>query len=166
MAVQETQETWQSVVEATTWLKVTQRDGSEREVSLSRKGQKIHLTAEDRMRMQELLVDDVFDPFKNGALIQLGSDGVPVASDNGSQSDEWLLTEVLTMRGEELKQRLENFGEVVLRRLLDLAEQADMPNSVVAAVREIVTRRYSVGKQSKVYQEMQAAGDVSTTRLR
>jgi hypothetical protein len=159
-------ETWQNAVEATTWLKVTQRDGSEREVSLSRKGQKIHITDEDRMRMQELLVEDVFDPFKNGTLIQLGSDGAPVAVGNGSQSDQWLIDEVLSLRGDDLKLRLEDFGEVVLRRLLALGEQADMPNSVVASIRDIVVRRYSVGKESKIYREMQDAGDVSTSTLR
>jgi hypothetical protein len=160
-------ETWQSVVEATTWLKVTKHDGSEREISLSRKGQKVHITDEDRQRMQELLVDDSFDPFKNGVLIQLGKDGAPIdAGSSNGQSDEWLISEALSLRGDELKLRLEDFGEVVLRRLLELSEQADMPNSVVTAVREIVQRRYSVGKESKVYAEMQAAGDVSTTRLR
>lgn len=155
-----------NAVEATTWLRVQQRDGSEKEVSVSRKGQKVRLTDEDRMRMSEMVVDETFDPFLNGNLVQLGKDGVPVTTSNGGISDEWLLNEVLVLRGEELSLRLEDFGEIVLRRLLAVSEQADLPNSVVSAVRDIVTRRYSVGKESAVYREMRAAGDVSTAQLR
>lgn len=158
-------ELWMSAVDSTVWIKLQNKDGTEREVSFARKGQKIRIPSEDRERMSEVAVAPEYDAFKNGMLVQLGKDGQPLDTDDAGLSDDYLLTKVLSLRGVPLAERLRDFGEVVLRRTLVLAEQEDLPNSVVSAVRDLVAERYSVGKSSSIYQEMQAAGDVATARL-
>jgi hypothetical protein len=141
----EEEEIWIQAVDGRVWFEIGGKD-----VSTSRRGQKIRMTKADRERMQEMIVEPKFDPFTNGTMCRQGDDAL--------LSDANLL--LVLNSPTQLAEFAKTASEVVMRRLQTMCEEQDVSLSTNDVVQKAIKTRFPLGGSQPVYDDMVAAGDI------
>lgn len=153
----EGEEVWETTTAGRVWVEVTNERGLPRAISAGgRSGARLRITVEDRELVQERIVTPEHDPFTNGLLVRIDGDQQTNAR---TKSPDALNTEqlmkVFSKTGKTFQSMVDSFGEVTVRRMLEMAEDVDATNSQISYLRKIIDDRYRVGGDTPTYREMQ-----------
>lgn len=151
------EEHWECQVRGRVFVEITNHRGAPQVVSAKGVGQIIRITAEDRERNQERIVDPQGDPFINGMLRRVdknaGEDEATTSPNALSEAD---LESVFQMEQDDFEDYVKSLNEVAIRRL---KEKAPIHASMMqgAFLDELIEERFKIGGTTPSYEEMQRA---------
>jgi hypothetical protein len=155
MKAREGEEVWEMQSEGTVCLLVTGynrfNQPTERDLIIgpNQSGRQFRITAIDREYHQQVCVDASVDPFRNGMLVQRdGERDEEVASDDALDLEG--LVAILEMEdAAAFEERVKRLGEFPLRRLQEVAEMYDSPQSRVDLINVLVEEKTPQGKRQE-----------------
>jgi hypothetical protein len=151
------QETWEATTDGTTWVQVKDPRvaGGWRGQKVGGKSRKkLNISVEEREFNQELIPEENahHDPFQNGLLVRIHPKAV---EDRGvNELDDEQLKEILAVDDDDLFEATVEAidSEVIVRRLAELGKKGTT-YARLQVILDIIEKRYSVGKTSRVVQE-------------
>ena len=152
------EEIWECQVEGTIYFEVTNHKGVPKSTSVRGVGSRIRLTTEDRILMQERILDRINDPFVNGMMLRLDADQ---QGDEATRSTDALseadLIAAFQLDPGDFSDYVSSLSEVNVRRLNTLKKKAKATVEQAEYIQQLITDRFTVGGDTPTYREMQAA---------
>lgn len=162
--VDSVEEIWETTGFGMIYVKVSGVDGKERSLGVGGKpGQKLRISEYDRMRNQEVVMDEKADVFTNGMLLRVDADQ---NDDPMTKTDQVLtaedIVEIFGLTGKSFTERVDQLNEYNARRLLAEAETLDATNSQIQALKAMVETKWRIGGEMPIYRELQSLGEVAS----
>lgn len=151
------EEIWELTTDSRVSVTVEGPQGRDRTITAKGKGGRVRIKPEAREIAEERMRKPELNPFRNGMLVQITSDGeaLPVEPDSGALPDDDLL-ELLNLGEEDFEAAVLDLGEVNVRRTLALAKGANAGIVHVKVLEDVIRERYSVGGSTRTYEAMMA----------
>lgn len=152
------EEIWECQVEGTIYFEITNHKGAPASTSVKGVGSRIRVTTEDRILMQERILDRVNDPFVNGMMIRIDADQQEDESTRSTDAlSEAELIAVFDLEPADFAEYVSSLSEVNVRRLAGMKKKAKITVEQAEYIQELIAEKYSVGGDTPTYREMQAA---------
>lgn len=153
------EEVWESCVKGRVWVEITDARGMPKVTSTLGVGARLRITAEDRQRNQERIVDIQGDPFINGMLrrIDANQSEDPTTDSPQALADEDLKM-VFTLEQAAFEEYVSELNELNVRRMKDMAPV----NASVLQDKfldEQLQTRWPIGGDTPTYREMTGVKD-------
>lgn len=157
MAERPNEEIWELTVPGRVNLTVTDNRGQERLLTAKGVGQRLRLTEDDRLILQERMRDPQNDFFTNGMLVRVDSGADKDSATPDQLTDEELVT-LFGLPMDEFKPIVQSLGEVSVRRLSTMAESSGASVQQANFLKEQIAERWPVTSGvTKTYREMMSA---------
>lgn len=147
------QEKWRMNLNSVVFLEVLGRDrynnniARELKIGPSREGYEFVISTSDRVANQSAVVDEAFDPFRNGTFTRTDADQQldPNTRSEQAITDEDILA-MLDLSIEDLEARVSSYGEVPIRRILAVATAMDASHQKISMLETLIQDRYLTSK--------------------
>lgn len=148
----EGEEVWAVQVPGAIHLKTTSHNRfgqtveAEMAIGPNRVGHHFRIKTVDREENQARCYDPKLDPFRNGMLVRIDGDqqADPATASPDALGTEELL-DIFDLELEDFKARVQDLGEVTLRRLAEVGEAMDCSHKQITYVRDLIEERYTKG---------------------
>lgn len=130
------------------------RTGRVRTIAVEGKGQFLRLTDQQRELVEEQIVHQEVNPFKNGMLVRKRSERE--RSDQELADDE--LAAVFELDDADYNEFVDGLTEVNLRRLVVLAKERDASYNQVGALQDAIAERFPAPTPGPTQEEINAIG--------
>ena len=151
------EERWECQIPGRVWVRVRDYDGRPRDVSVRGIGSILRLNRDDRIRAQEAIPQATSDPFRNGMMLRLDADQ---QDDTDTASSDALsrtqLKDTFELELDDFREYVGTLGEVNVRRLKQMTSEVDASVNKTKFIDELIAERYSIGKDTPTYREMQS----------
>lgn len=151
------EEIWELTVPGRVAVTIHDARGNPRDITAKGVGQRLRLTEEERLLLQEQFLDPENDFFVNGMLVRVDSraDKSEVSSDQLTDDD---LRSLFGLPFEEFKSIVDGLGQVPVRRLSGLAIPSGASVLQANYLTEQIAERWPVTSgDTPTYREMMAA---------
>lgn len=154
MAERPQEEIWELTVPGRVNLTIHDHLGKPRHLTAKGVGQRLRLSEEDRLIIQERIRQPQHDVFVNGMLVRVDS-GASAEEASPDQLTDEELESLFGLRVEEFKDAVAGLGEVPVRRLYVMAEAAGASVLQVNHLKEQIETRWPVTSgDTPTYREM------------
>lgn len=150
------EEVWELTVSGTVWVEVTNDRGKPTPLRVGGKpGARLRISTEDRVIVQERVVDPEADPFTNGMLVRIDADQ---QADSKTASVDALTTEdlmkIFSKSGRAFQSAVDKLGQLSVRRMTEMAEDVDATASQISYLKEQLETRWPLGGDTPTYREL------------
>lgn len=159
-------EIWESTIPGRISVQVLNSRGRPQEVSILGKGQRLRLTPEERVLVEEQVRDPQNNPFRNGMLVQVGGPA-PEPEVDGSlpDTDQALLDADLgalfELRESDFEDAVRALSEINVRRLNAMVDEQDASKSQIDFLDKYIAETWPIGADTASNAE--ARGDRTVT---
>lgn len=137
-------------LETTGYNRYGQPTARELKIGPMRRGFEFQISNTDREDNQRNVMDPIHDPFRNGTFVR--KDANQQADPNTASADALTtedLIDICDMQQGPFEERVQQLGEVPLRRLSEMAESMDIGYQKVRYVQDYVADRFASGGPQK-----------------
>lgn len=145
-------EIWELTLPGRVTMTVTNSQGRPQEISAMGKGQRLRTSAEDRQIAEEGIRNPDNNPFLNGMLVRIDTEGHQPAPNELSDAD---LGAIFELDQQDFQATVSALGEVNVRRLKAMFADVDASKSEIDFVNTLIEERFPIGGSMPTYDEMQ-----------
>lgn len=126
------------------------RTGREKTITVKGKGSILRLTDMQRELVEEKIRSEALNPFRNGMLVRKQS----LAEKSDQELTDDNLKDLFELSDDEFESILGTLTEINVRRLKELAVEADASYNKVGLLKDYIEEAYPIGGDTPTYREI------------
>lgn len=148
-----TREIWELTIPGRVTMTITNSLGRPQQVSAMGKGQRLRVSADDRIVAEESIRLPEHNPFRNGMLVRVDKSSSHHPSHDEIADDE--MRAIFELDQDDFRETVTALGEINVRRLKALTVEADAARSQMEFIEDLIAERYPIGGSMPTYDAMQ-----------